>query len=601
MSSNFKIPGDPIIGLNDLFVGLAKAGTPAPPRQPPPAGARGGKGPAKGTAGPGTKEGHAAAKAASINVLQAGKKLLNVASKAAASVQKYKTAVKVGEHSPIIPLEPVGVRENGKVVLGAATKAPLTPAQIAAVQKHVNSVARTAAANRRLSTLAQKAQKVGTAAIAASKNTTAAIAAALQPKWRPGGTTTVLGHQSFMAGLEPDCYLGLLQDPILGGEVAQLLEEYYTAIGATPDPANPGFLTDGSPDPAFADPNAANSPGAGDLEAGLPPADDGGMGPVTAPDGTVIYDPATDPAVVPVPQRGGSLPQDEANLKWDHVPEDGIPYDGSKGLPQDSVGSWNVFYGTTKDKYGKWGIPGFLRGTPDNQNILWMYNAPENKDNEFHIAPDQFQSKATSGAPECSAVAINSNQRDWGQIIGRPDGPLANLQFAIIDKQWFWQGVYAPIWATHETDAKIVSANQKTIQANRTAALVQVAQMVVDARKRDEDKIKQDALNALAQSAADTQTNIVQQQVQAQQSQLDVQQQKADLDVAKATAMNEAQAQHALVTQADIWNKWAEQHPDEAVAQMQQGGAPGGGYDFADGEDDGGGYDEGDGDDSEDD
>lgn len=599
-----RIPGPAIAGLDDVFVGAAPLKKPGgglqkpvvlvttkpgavskpPPGKPVAKLPPGAKVPVRTAKGGTNKDGFGNAKAAAVSALRAGDKAIAAAKKGAAAVKKHTVAVKLGHHAPVILLGIAGLRENGQVVLGVVAKKPLSPVQQKAVNRHTSLVAKTAAATRRLGALAQKAQAAGQAALAASKQTTGAIASSLKPKWKKGGA-----------------------------RVGEALDLYYDFVGAGPDPDRPGYLTDGTLDPIILiggaefdlaappadpnappyDPNAPADPNAAPYDPGLDLSQDTGTGAVTAPDGTVLYDPATDPQVVPVPQRGGALSAEDAQISWQHPPDDGILYDGSRGLPKNSVGSWNAFYGgDKKSDDGSWGIPAFLRGDVGDGGIVWMFN--DGADGLFRRAPGEYQSAAATGAPDAKAVSANSLNRGWGPIIGNPAGPLAGLQFAIADGTWFWQATTAPTWATAETDAKIASANQKIIAANRAAALVQAAQMQKDALEAAQAKAKQDAANALAMSAADTQSQIADKQVTAQKSQLEVQTQKAELDAQKMEAQMaasqqqaelqaaqqqaqiDAQAQHALVTQADVWNKWAAENPEEAVVLMQQGMAPGG-------------------------
>lgn len=598
-----RIPGPAILGLSDLFIGAAPLAAPGKATAALPAGgqrltvlvkpgARPGATPGKAAPGPqmaqgpgpkpgqlrppakpikggNNKDGFAHAKAAAFNAMKAADRATAAAKKAATSVKKYGTAVKLGYHAPLVPLELVGVLDDGQVVLGAAApaKKALTPAQTKAVQKHTALVAKTAQSAQRLARLAKSAQVKGQAANQAAKKTTAAIADALKLKGRP---------PALVGG---------------GDDVALGLDLYYDFVGAGPDPDRPGYLTDGSIDPAVllgedfdpnampppadpnapVDPNAPADPGIDPSAYELPP--EAGEGAVVAPDGTVLYDPANDPEVIPIPQRGGKLSQEEAFSPWERVSDDAIIYTGAgPGWTETSVASWNFFYGpkTGDGQYGD----GYYQG-PNNQ--WWARNngAMFPKGNTFSVEDD-------------------STTRGWGPLIGKPGSPLDGLQYAYLDKKWFWQGKYAPKWAAQETDAKIETANKAIIAANRAAALVQAAQMQKDLFEQAQAKAKQDAANALALSAADTQSQISQKQVEAQKQQVEVQTQKAELDAMKIEAQMaaaqqqaelqaaqqqaqlDAQAQHALITQADVWNQWAKQNPAEAVQQMQQGLAPGG-------------------------
>lgn len=585
-------PSDNLLGFGDFFQDVSLGAAKKPPARPPaskslassrkfkPVVSR--KAANKGKPSP-----H---KSAILHTIAAGKKAIEFGKKAATSAAQYKANAKGGRYAPLVKVAPTKVRGDGTVMLGAVGKAArvLNPAQRAAVSKHVNLVAKQAASARRLAGLAKRAQGVGAGTLTFSKSAAAAIKASFAPKWKRG---TRVGNVE------------------IGAEAMQLFEDFYTAIGASPDPDYPGFLDDGSPDPAFMDP-AADDISTADA------AMDAGAGSVVAPDGTVIYDPATDPALTPMPARGGTISPEEASETWQNVPPDGIVYDGSRGLAENAVGSWNAFYGA--QKHDGWGVPSFLRGSVDGgKTIQWLYYSPETADKGFQVAGREFQTLATSGAPECKGVSANSLQRGWGPIVGNPKDPFfANLQYAVAEGLWFWQGPYAPRHATSEADAKIAAANKKIVEANRMAALVVAAQMQKDLLDRQEAKAKQDAANALAQSAADTQSQIVKQQVEAQASQLDMQTQKAELDYQKQQALLEMQtnqamledakreaaldaaAQQQIIEQASVWNEWAKQNPAEAVAQMQGGGMEEGeemeGGDFAEGEEfaeDDGGYD----------
>lgn len=607
--SSGKIPGRPLLGFSDFFDGddvyLGAAGpTMAGPKQnvfqrrPTPGPAKvlpaGGGGKTVASFQKIVTKKAPKSKAASpykvtfLSAISAGKRAIDLGKKAAVSAQKTAKIVKAGKLGPLLPVKATSVRGDGTVALGAATRKPLTPAQKAAVGRHVKLVGKRLIAGKRLADLAKKAQVAGQGALSAAKSGALGVKAAYAPKWNQA-RTRVKGYVE------------------IGGELYAV-----DLLGAEPDPENPGFLTDGSIDPAMVDPGFVD-PAFMDPGGGADPyaAMDTGSGAVTTPDGQVLYDPRTDPAVVPMPIRGQILSPEEANQSFDNVPEDGIPYDGSRGLPENCVGSWNAFYGGTKHE--GWGVPSFLRGSVDGgRTIQWLYCAPETADKGFQVAGREFQTTATSGAPSAQAVSTNSLQRGWGPVVGNPRDPLlAGLQYAIKDGVWFWQGKNAPVWATQEADSKIAQANKKTTEANRAAALVVAAQMNAELLARQEAQAKQDAANALALSAADTQTEVVQRQLDAQQAQLDMQTQKAELDLqnvqaqqemqrqqaeldyARAQAQNEAAQQAALIEQTTIWNTWAKENPEEAMAQLQQQGPvfdDGSGADFSDGNQGAGSY-----------
>ena len=546
-----NILGPVLLGFGDFFVGATKPKTPVKPAKPVPTK---GKVPVKKAASSKKGSPH---KAALVNAAAAGHKAIEMGKKAAAKAATYKPA----QHGPLVPLTATKVHGDGQIVLGAAAPTVLTAKQHAAVAKHTNKIARALAANKRVNIAAALAKDAGEKALKLVK----VAAPFLKQKFSATPKTRVLGDVELLGALElmgDEELLGLME--ILGVDASGL------------NPGDPGY--DPTTDPSssqYVNPNSvvpAQGTGGADPSSGI----------VTAPDGTVLYDPSQDPMVQPLPQRGGQLSQSDAQVVWQSVPDDGIPYDGSQGFPDRSVGSYNAFYGPSGATNGY---------VVHGDGKWWLEQGSGNFDQQSPQPPGY------------------GSDQGLGPLIGNPSGPLAGLQWAATDKKWFWQSQNAPASATAEIDHKITEANNAVIAANTATAVAQAAQMAKDAADAAEAQAKQDAANALAQSAADTQSQIAQQQQEAQQGQLDIQQQQADLAAAKQQADIDAQqqaadiaaakqqadvqaaAQNALIEQASIWNQWAKENPEAAVQQMQDEEASTDGGDDGLDEGDGGGDD----------
>lgn len=486
------------------------------------------------------------ARLALSGAVSAGNKALNAAKKAKASVQKYKKDAKSGKHGPLVKVAPTQVRGDGLIVLGAATKA-LTPQQKAAVTAHAKAIGKNAMAARRLNIAASKAQKAGSAATAFVQK------------------ATPLVRQKLSGAKIPP---GKFKKALLG---AAMLGEEDLNLDVNVD--------------AGTDQELNNQSGAG----GVDPS----SGMVFAPDGSVLYDPSQDPEIVAPPERGQPLSADQASQTFRKVPEDGIPYDGSRdrmagGVPYASQRFWA-------------GVGGYYF-QPANGKWYRREGGGEGADYKDY--------ECTGEGDRWPRTGNASVEQGFGPLIGNPNSELKGLQFAVDDKKWFWQGAHAPSWAAAEIDAAINLANKKTMEANQSAALVQLFQMQKDGAEQAEAQRKQDAANALALSAADTQAQIADKAVQAQKGQLEVLTQKTELDLTaqqttadiqaqqqqaqmemmrqqmeqqeraaeiqlmQQQAQIDAAAQQALIAKTQVWNDWAKAHPEEAVRQMQGGGAP---------------------------
>lgn len=585
-SMDSKIGGSTLCGFSDFFGAAPPLKTLAKPATTPAGLTKPGAkpGPVKTKNAPLSK-GKSPHKAVMVRAIDAGKGAVTAGKTAATKAKAYKPAA----HAPLVKLA-ASMTPKGTVALGAAPvagKKPLTPKQTAAVAKHANAIARNAKANKNLNLAASKATKAGNDALAFVKTATPFLKKKLETGVKAG---PVMKKGAIGIG-----EITTLVDnfDLLGEDEVFALCEMLGVDASGLSPGMPGY--DPSTDPDMGGVAPGTDPYGTDPN--LPPLDlnAGGVDPstgiVTDYTGAVLYDPAKDPAVIPVPVRGVTLSQSDAEVTWQNIPDDGIAYDGSKGFPRDSVASYNYLYGT-------------------GDGFLWGFDPPN-----WHAKRGKDFSDASG--EEMGNLAMTSAKYGWGPLIGNPQGPLAGLQYAVVPQKWFFQSQNAPTWATTEADAKITQANQKIIAANQAAAQVKAAQMAKDEADYAEAQAKQqaqqtlaqtsqDAANALAQSAADTQANIASQALTAQQSQQDLAYQKmqdaqdaqyAQLDLAQQQAFipisvqqaqadiayqqqqdaMEAAAQQKLIEQADTYNEWARANPEAAYQAAQDPGDDGGG------------------------
>lgn len=511
------------------------------------------------------------------------------------------------------PKLPTVVHGDLDTVFGAVEPRQLTPRQVAAVQKRDNAIRRAAAS-------AARATKTGANAVAASKRTAAAMQKAKPViakllKKAVVAPTKVHGFE-FMLGMHD---VGALKD-------FGLLDELVGAMPGDPnyDPRFDGpYGTDPTTGQPYTSPQGGTDPSGG----GVPYTDPGSSS-------STPLDPSTysDGGDIPLPARGGILSKDDASVVYHTVPDDGVIYQGEKGFPVGSLGSWSRFYGpdgngkqylstviaaqsSTQYTTGDPGVisrwvqqhpnsplakaannnitPGFewSQGPIDPDNPVptpkWMIQDqpadwtpiiarvathPEDDDGEIEKWANLYVVPAT--LPDVRAMAQYSVTRGWGPLIGNPNGPLAGLQFAMDTGDWFWQSQNAPVWATKAQDDQIVALNKAANDAAATAAQADQARLQQEADQQAEAQANQDAQLALAQQAADSQAAIAQQQ-------LDQQQQIADSQAAAAQTALELQATKADLTygqqqaaleqqaaQADL--DWAIAHPAETAQEQQQ-------------------------------
>ena len=397
----------------------------------------------------------------------------------------------------------------------AATKKPLTPKQTAAVAK--------------AKATAKKADQAGAAlhqsAVAALAAGKAAKDHASQIKSTYKSRTGVHGYPHVM-GADPDPNNpGYLTDGTP--------DPAYWGSSATPDPNNPGYLTDGTPDPAY----------------------------------QTVDDPA--PVIPAIPLT---------NVINSPVPDDGIKFTGTFS-PYD-VGSYWYWYGPQSSKsgpVGEMGITGYVygwnHGNWPNNNLapqwIWLtgqdsvtHDQKWNTGTDPKSVPDDLA--ATSSVQGFMSAGLDLGNfvntlgcPPWGPLIGNPNrSNMKNLRYSMPDKQWFWYLEEAPDSMTAPLKYAAAKAKQIADAADKAAADAQNKQNAKDAADAAAAQAAQDAANALAESAADSELNVAQAQAdaaslqaQSQQAQLDIQQQQQDL--AERQAAMQQQQQYAPQPQYD--------------------------------------------------
>ena len=530
------IHGPVLLGFGDFFVGAAKAAV------KPVAVAKGkvqlrkGKDTGKGSP-------H---KGALVNLATVAHKAEEIAKKAMFSVAKYNHDAKVGQHSTAIPLAVTKIHGDGTVVLGAApaTSRVLTPKQKVAVAKHAKAIERHKMATKALNIAASKTHAAAKKSLSKVAKTARSFAKAIKAP-----TTRVHG-----------------MDEIGNEELLDTIDMIDEVLGDDASMYDPSMMDAGTAAPA--DPIDHTKYGAA---GGL----DASSGVVTDFNGNVLYDPNNDPAITPMPvPRGGTLSASDAQVVWQKMPADAIPYTGNP-LVKNAVGSWQMFNDSDNNGSG-WGH-GFL------------YGMHEGGPHWIDRTRSDFGHKYSSGK-RTQDIARESISMGYGPLIGNTgvgkDGTsqFANLQYAIDDDKWFWQGANCPPQYATSADQAITDANNAIIQTNTAAALATAAQMQKDAADRAEAQAKQDAAQALAEqqeiskeqlaeSAEQSAANVAQSQQASQAAQLDVEAYKAQIPIAAAQDQQTVAAQQALIEQAGIWNDWAKSHPEEAVAQMNEAAA----------------------------
>lgn len=318
-----------------------------------------------------------------------------------------------------------------------------------------------------------------------------------------------------------------------------------------PDPNNPGYLMDGTPDPNYGGGSAGASGVAGppDYGAGAPPTPDS-----IAPQPYVDYVP--DPGV-----------QNDTTF-YDAPTDDDLPlgaviFDGSHLPPQESLGSYSSFWGTVPGLGEPKG--GAYSGYIVHSSGWWLklqgpgggYSGGKNYDKVSDpSAAMQSENARNNWGPLVGAVTLPDGSPSWTRGLRfSPSGPNG--------PRWFWYWDQAPDWAKQP----ILLARMNDAIVQYQSAVNAGLQDYLSAQLQDQLDAADAAKAAKAQAAVDA--NVAQQNelLQAQQAAYDEQQ--YEQQQAQQAALQQAQQQYMIA------------HPDQF---FDPNAAPPPGYDQ------GGGY-----------
>ena len=546
-----KIQGHSLLGFGDFFSGFDEIGA-ADRGYGSEIGAA--KKPASKPAAPGSRPVRPYPKPARTQAMQKHGKVLkaarDVATKAAKTIGMSMHLL--SQKPPAVTAKPMSAKASavvralpGRAVhVGADVAAKMTPKQQAAVAKHNAAVAKARDAAK---VLAQHAVKTRDAVKVLAKKMVA------QKKTSKLLRTPLNKRGSVNIG-------AMLANPETAEATAELLQEYYDAVGATPDPANPGSLTDGSPDPAAA---PAAAPSGADL--GIP-ADTAG-------------DVVDSGAELPAPPPMDVFIADMATVG-------GIAYDGSKGTPNGFAGSYGLMtkdpgkgtgkggsvtsaYGTATSysAYDKTDHYGYVWGSFDQDNvpngIPYGGQAKENAWNHIHGSEQGpgtsgWQNVAELGEVIASNTKISPNGMQYGPIVGNPGMPDFKGMRMDGKGTFFWLPQEAPDWLTFPIKQAAALTAQAAAKAEAEAAKAAAAAETKARADEAAAKAAQDAANALAESAAASTQKIA----------------KGEEEVKQATETT-AQAQQETEAQRGIVKQQAEDTAAQAVEteQTKQAGA----------------------------
>ncbi len=500
-----KIPGPSLLGFEGSFVGAPPpvkrplVGKPKPTPQK-----QGSAGGSSIKAGTKTKYGPAVAVKPSQNVKQHGKTLSAARTTAAKAVKSALNAMNAAKAKPKKP----AISPAKRALIGAALQQPqkLTPKQQQALAKQKAAATKAGQLAKAAALAGQKAKKT---AIELAKKATDQKATAV--RLRKKGATKIKGY----------------------AELGAALEEYYTQIGAVPDPLNPGYLDDGSPDPAyFGDASMA--------------ADDMSM-------------PALDSGFeVPMDTAAELPPPPDINTVYPNYETiGGIPYNGEKGYPIGYVGSLNYF---TEKAQGKTGAftdwYGYIFGGDPNRPS-WPGDDPTKwvHVHGHHTGKDWWNNTDINDALT-SIAKTAPNGVPYGPLVGNPAMPdFAGMR---VDGQGrgYWLPQEAPDWITFPLKQAAALTAKAEKEAAEAAAKADAAAMAKIQADNALAQAQQDAANALAESQAASEQAIAQAQQETQMQQLDIDQVKAD------------QAAMVMQQQADM--QAMQQEQQLAMMQAQQ-------------------------------
>lgn len=306
-----------------------------------------------------------------------------------------------------------------------------------------------------------------------------------------------------------------------------------TATGAppTPDPTNPGLMTDGTVDPSFATGAVAQDPMVQYYTQALAtyPAQ-----PTTAPPkdpSTYTHDPdptspQTDATYYKLDSAGNITDSNGTPIL------SAFPYDENPSLGRNSQASLA--------SASKWsGGSGYYQFSSDG----WQTHRPS-WDKYYRWSGPNGTEKA-----DFNAASIKNN---WGPIIGNPNGPFKGLRFATDGS-----GDYTPFFFYDTAPARFLTADNTVLlaqavtdwQTNKTALEQQLSAAVVQAQlqQQQSDAATQQQAAQTAQAATQAQTDQQAETTQAAQiqTQSDATAQQEQAAFQQASDAQQAQADQA--------------------------------------------------------
>lgn len=450
-----------------------------------------------------------------------------------------------------------------------------------------------------------------------------AVQAKLNPK---GGGQKIKGellghlHEALSADLVNQAYdnftVGHHHD-VVGADWMEIVgNDWMEIVGddppPIPDPLNPGYMTDGSPDPSYSggavpySPPTGASPATGTAYGGsstLPGPPDYGAGP--PPTGA----PPLQANVDYIPDPGYAT---DVTVYRGDLPLGAVVYDGSQAIPDKGLGSFTKMIPPGRLPGGAGPDFGDGSGFFVDGSGHWHYWGASfyNDGISVDLRTKDPNDQERASLPTLAQSSINHN---WGPLVGNPQGGWTKgLRYNIDKDQWFWFYDKAPTWATAaDTQARATKAalDYKAMVTAGAADYAQaVAQDKLDAANAATAAKQQAASDASMahQQAQDLATAQNQAQIQAQQAQA----QQAQLDQQWQAAQTQLQQQRAAMLQQRAQEEqqqsaYLQQHPELYAqmlqpAPMDQGGYPsdqggfGGGYAPTDQGDQGDGVDWGD-------
>ncbi len=386
-----------------------------------------------------------------------------------------------------------------------------------------------------------------------------------------------------------------LRSAVIGEDDFELLgassynEEIVGAL-TDPDPLNPGFLIDGSPDPAYgyADPYADQASTGTITDYPGPP--DWGIGPAPTLE-QVQEEIKLVTARDPGPERDTRVYSSGGEPAWREflgsapVPEGAVYYQGERGFLGGSFASWRIAY--APDKTGRTRVSGVIGDQAGVKKAAltpigfewdgigwgtWVY------DGKKFVRSGGTSARST----DTRQVAMFSIRNGAGPLVGgrdkldanRPQPPewAQGLRYDVGKDAWFWYRDRAPAWATANEDMTLL--NQALVdykaaiaaEAARIGALVAADKLAADEAAAYE---RQSALDAarIANEQQVQEAAIAARQVEQEQQQSEFEQQWGQQQAAMEQQMMQQQMQAAP-------NYYDEYPPEEFYPAEEETGYP---------------------------